>query len=338
MALAGACSIAATARAQDAGGITQAMIATTTPLNDEQRDRVKAFVDAQVAILTSGDPDKVAKARNELAAVPGRPGASDVFQREYAALANPPIATLVAGKDEMRAVNALIVAQALRSADSVQLLLQRSDPATEPRLAVRTRAASALADAMAAAPLSPAQVDGAVRRIVASATAEPDWVPILHAFRALARASSIPKLPDASVTLAIGAQADLLKATVERVARDEPPSALMNAVAQALLLMRDQLMNATINADRQRLLRKQIVPSLAALAALADRHWEAAHNDDVARRMYGSAFAVADVLVSVAAKDRAQQLLTSLRKAWESDDKAAFEADLKKIAAFAAKP
>lgn len=323
------------ARAQDSGGIAQATIAATAPLTAEQRERIKAFVDAQMAILTSGDPEKVAKARNELAGLPGRPGATDLFQREYALLVTPGLEVLVAGKDEMRAVNALIVAQSLRSANAVELLLERSDPTTETRFAVRTRAASALGDAMAAASLSPAQIDGAVRRIVASATAEPEWVPILHAFRALARIAALPKLPEASVTLAIRAQSDLLKAVVERVARAQPPSGLMNALAQALLLMRDQLIPMT--ADRQRQLRQQMVPSLAALAALAEKHWDAAHDDETARRIYAGTLHVTDLLLSLAAQDRNEQFSPGLEKAWDADDKAGFAAAVKKVDTFAAK-
>ncbi|MFO0873967.1 MAG: hypothetical protein U0575_08360 [Phycisphaerales bacterium] len=323
------------ALAQDAGSMPQTIVASTTPLSADQKAKIQSFVEAQAGQLATGDGDKMTRARNELASLPGRPGATEIFQREYAALARPALEEIVAGPDEMRAVNALIVIQALRTPEAVAFLLERSDPKSEKRIAVRTRAASSLADAIATTPLSPAQVDGAVRGIVAAASAEPEWVPVLHAFRALARASALPKLPAASTDLAVRAQSDLLAAIVERIAHQPAPQAMVAAVAQALVLMRDQF--TTMSAERVKLLRQQLVGSITSLARSANKDWDALQGDDTAKRTYGAALGVADLLLSLAAKDRQEQMTLSLGKSWEAGDKAAFEADLKKIEAFAAK-
>ncbi|HMN96068.1 MAG TPA: hypothetical protein PKC43_01455 [Phycisphaerales bacterium] len=313
---------------QDASSLPQSMIETAAPLAPEQKTRLGAFVSAQVRQLAEGEPDRVGRARVELSTPPGRPGASETFRREYAAIVRPALAPIIAGTDEMRTINALIVIASLRSPESVDLLLERSDPSREPRLAVRIRASSSLADAIAQAPLTPAQIDGATRRLSANAGQETDWVPILHAFRAIVRIVALPGLPDASVGVALRAETELLAQLVDRIRRESAASPLMNAMAQALLSVRNQL--TTMPADRATTLRRDLAPTLVGVARATVAHWDSARADQSLARVYGSALGVVDLILALAATDRRTPGTFAFVRAWESGSKVDFEAELKR--------
>lgn len=324
--------------AQDAAGVPQAIIATSSPLTGDQKERIKTFVEAQIALVARGDGEKATRARNELATLPGRPGVSEIFQREYAALVRPALDPILTGDDPQRAVNAVIIGGSLRSPESVDLLLQFSDPEREKRAPVRLRAASSLPDAIANAGLTPVQLDGAVRRIVAAAAREQEWVALHHAFRALVRVAGMPRLPDDSVASAIRGQGELLTNLVERIAKEPGPSQLMIALANNLnLVVREEL--PTIRADRARLLRARLATMLVKLLRTIDTQWEAVQQaGGDAAKPYASAVSVAELLLKVAAtSDAQQQLEVSFAKHWDGNDRAAFAADLKKADAVVAK-
>lgn len=325
-------TLAVPALAQDTGGVPQAIVAATTPLSAEQRSTVASFVEQQAKLLKSGDPEKVRTARIELTALPGRPGASETFQREYAALVRPAMENIVAGTDEHQAVNALIVLRALRSPEAVEAILARLDPLAEKRLAIRIKAASVVGEAVAEAPLTPPQVDAATRKIVSAASSESDWVCVLHNFRALAAIAAMPKLPEPSATMALRGQSEILKAHVARMAKEKGPSTMMDAVSRALLVVRDQFY--TMPADRARQHRQRLAPTLVALNEVIVAQWSPAQGDARARRTYGAAISGAELLLKLSASsDLRQELAVNFAQRWEQNDKDGFTADLAKAKA-----
>lgn len=320
--------IASPAQAQDASSLPQSMVETTSALNAEAKQRLTAFVRSHVAQIAEGEPDRISRSRAELSTPPGRPGASETFRREYAAIVRPALLPILDSENEMRAVNALIVLAALRSPESLDILLDRSDPSKEPRVALRIRAASSLGDSMAQTVLTPAQIDGAVRRILASANQESEWVPLVHHFRAILRAATLPGLPDASVAAALRAETELLAQLVRRIANEPTASPRMFAVAQSLLVVRNQL--TVMPAARALSLRRDLAPTLVAVARTASQQWESARSDAELSRAYGAALGVADLLLALAAADRQASTTFGFTKAWESGNKTEFDAELKR--------
>lgn len=319
-----------TALAQDSG-IPQSIISSANTLTEEQKGRIRSFVDAQIALLAGKDPEKASRARADLASLPVRPGASEVFQREYAAIVRPGLEPILTGPDAQQAVNAIIITQALRTPESIDVLLRFADPEQEKRLPVRLRAVSSLAEAVPAAALTPVQIDGIVRRILALGMRESNWVAQHHAFRALARIASMPKLPDPSVDAAIRAQAELVDSIIERIGKNVATAEIVGSLANNLLVARDQL-TGTTRADHARALRTRLSGALIRFLELTDREW-----DDIRgaspeiQRYFASAVNVAGVLLQVAARSDAQQPLdVNFAGHWDAGDHAAFTADLKK--------
>jgi hypothetical protein len=319
------------ALAQDGGSIPQSIVTTAAPLSEEQRARVKSFVDAQAALLAGKDAEKASRARGELTALAVRPGASEVFLREYAAAIRAALDPILGGSDPQRAVNALIVVQSLRTPEAIELLLRFADPEQEKRLPVRIRAISSLAEAMPSASMTPVQVDGVVRRVTALGQKETNWIALHHAFRTLLRIASMPRLPDDSVNGAIRGQGDVIASLVERISREPGQSELIAALANNLnLVVREQL--PTMRADRARALRTRLAKSLAQFLATIDTQWTAtrAAREDLAR-FYASAVSVAELLLKVAASSDAQQPLdANFGIHWEAGDQSKFSADVQR--------
>ncbi len=324
--------LAVPALAQDSGGVSQAIVATTSALTADQKSKVAGFVDQQVGLLKSGEPEKIRAARLELTALPGRPGASETFQREYAALVRPAMENIVAGSDEHQAVNALIVLRALRSPEAVEAILARIDPMTEKRLAIRLKAAAVVGEAIAESALAPPQVDSATRKIVAAGSSETDWVCVLHNFRSLATIAAMPKLPEPSATMALRGQSEILKSHVPRMAKEAGPSPMMDAISRALLVVRDQFY--TMPADRARQHRQRLAPTLVAMNEVIAAQWTPVQADARARRTYAAAIAGAELLLKLSASsDLRQELAVSFAQRWEQNDKVGFTADLAKAKA-----
>jgi len=319
------------ALAQDGGAIPPSIVTTGSPLTAEQQARVKSFVEAQVALLAGPDAEKASRARSELTALAVRPGASEVFLREYAAAIRAALDPILAGSDQQRAVNALIVVQSLRTPEAIELLMRFSDPEQEKRLPVRIRAISSLAEAVPAANLTPVQIDGVVRRVLAMGQRETSWVALHHAFRALVRTASMPRLPDDSVNGAIRAQADLIASLVDRVSREPGQSELIAALANNLnLVVREQL--PTMRADRARALRTRLAKSLTQFLTTVDKQWTATRGAKVElAKFYASVVSVSELLLKVAASSDAQQPLdANFSRHWDADDQAKFSADVQK--------
>lgn len=319
------------ALAQDPGTIPPAIVNASSSLTADQKARVKSFVDAQIAQMASGEAERAARARSELVGLAVRPGASEVFLREYAAAIRAGLEPILAGNDSHKAVNALVVIQSLRTPEAIELLLKHADVQQEPRLPVRIRAMSSLAEAIPSAPMTPVQIDGVVRRLLALGQRETNWVALHHAFRALVRIASMPRLPDDSAKGAIRAQTDLIDSLVDRVGKEAGRSDLIGALANNLnLVVREQL--PTMKADQARLLRTRLAKAMTLFLSAVERDWKAtrAARADLAR-FYASAVSVAELLLKVAASSDAQQPLNAdFGRHWEADDQQKFSADVQK--------
>jgi len=316
---------------QDAASLPQPIIASSSPLTEAQRTRVREFAETWIRALGSADPTQVARGRAELAAPPGRPGATPAFHREYASVLRPLLDPIIRGDDEFRAVNALIVLRSLRTPEAVESLVGLTSHRNERRGVIRVRAASLLVDAISepvssGAPLSAAQIDRIARDVAEAAATDPEWVASYHGFRALSRIAGRAGLPPSSITLALESQATVLRRLVERAERDAPPSEVVHAIGRSLLVTRDQLTG--LSDDNATAFRRALVGPLARLAKVAETHWDSARENPDARRAYGEALNAANLLLRLEARARNRPISIDLGAKWRADDRAGFGVDV----------
>jgi hypothetical protein len=106
-----------------------------------QPEQLQAYVDENVALLSSQDPREVSRGRTMLLRPLDDRQASVRFRDAYSATLLPKLEPLVAGSSEMNGINALVVAGALATKPATLLIEQYSQ---DPRVAVRYAASAAL--------------------------------------------------------------------------------------------------------------------------------------------------------------------------------------------------
>jgi hypothetical protein len=129
-----------------------------------QAEQLKAYVDENVALLSSQDPKEVSRGRTMLLRPLDDRQASVAFRDLYSSLVVPRLTPLVAGPSEINAIDALFVAGGLATAPATQLI---ENSAQDPRGPVRFAAAAALGRTFRAiSQSSPAIVPGDATALV----------------------------------------------------------------------------------------------------------------------------------------------------------------------------
>jgi hypothetical protein len=258
---------ASAASAQQAASLPNSIVAASAPLSARDSQSVTDFVAGWTAQLADGDPLEVNKARGELISPARSPSATPIFIRAYSEAVVPALAPLVGGDDTFRAINALQVARFLRSAEAVELIVVRADPAQESDRAKRLVAAGLLAAAIRDGQLNPAQLDGTTRRIATVAGTEADWMILLQFMEALDAIANLPNTPQASIDLARRSQLTVLEATVSRMKGPGGNPELIEAVYRSLLELRNQLVR--MSSSQRSAFSRQFGPVFASIESAA---------------------------------------------------------------------
>ncbi len=325
------------ALAPQAGATTlpREIVTATAPLNADQSKLLLGFIEGFVnTIETTRDSRSLDDARRALVEPLRDPAATPVFRRAFSATATSRLSPIVRGTDTQRAIHAMQVAAFIGTPESLALITGRLDP-SEPDPAKRQNAASTIAHALEdVAGLTAVDFDAISRAIFAAAEKESEASIILREFRALSVIASRTGVPESSAALARSNQAKLVRGILAQIGSQAGTQAgsgpgsdtRMTIVAKAIADMQKQWTRLTSAHEK---LGPTIAPLLVDVLATTGKNWDAARASNATA--YGEAVASAEVLLRVVdarLRSKAGEVTAAgaIAKAWEANDKKAFDA------------
>jgi hypothetical protein len=322
--------------------LSQATTTARGTLSAAQQAEVGAFADHWLTALRTGEPARVKDARTKLI----QPVAlsSLVFRDAYGRILAARMESIVSGENHFAAINALHVAAAVASPETVELLLHHTAVSGESRSTVRLTAAKllsvALPEGMKAGAIATNEANQAARTIGRAAAVETDWIALLRQFEAVAAVvEALGGVSGTDAGTAIKSQLDALAATIQRMEQVKGgTSDLMRAVRPTLYHLRNRYLD--LLPAEQKALGTQLTPHLGRVLDVARSHWETAQKDPEMKIEYGGAIKLSeDLLALIDQKLRsAGTLQTALKVAWDNGDKPRFEAEHSKWIAVLAGP
>lgn len=254
-------------------------IASRTTLAPADVEAVRSFVTSRLGALGAEDAGESQRARDALLA-PLRSGASVAFRLEYSKALSPALRDLARGDDERIAFNALRLAGALSTDESVQII---RDGLRDQRPSVRYGAAYAsriaLDHALAGrAPLPDAQIDSLIEAVAVAIEGERDptvLAGLIATFDVTARtgraASAIRRMAGA-----VGKQVRAYPPTGADVRAAEWASAFGRSVSVASAALLQQLKQGAPDAEFAR----ETAILCGRCLALAERRVDAAEEEE----------------------------------------------------------
>lgn len=331
-----AACVGATALGQSA--IDRAILGATAPLTEAQKTSLGGFADKYVdAIKDGNDADKVEEARAALV-VPARdPAASPTFRKAYATMLIAELGATVKGRDVRRSINAMQVLRFTRTPEGLDLIIERTAPGSESEAGKRIAAASLVIDAIEDLDASAAYYETAARRLKDAAVAETDPLALQQKLAAMAAASRRKDLPPDNARATRKQLVDCIAAMAKSIRGSSKADPRAASLQRSLIGVRNDLIEMT-GAERSAV-AKTLAPALADLVAAASAQWASAHENAAISQSYGSLMNSCEVLLRLI--DRAERASAYsgtkpesdariLSPAWESKDKAKFDAESKK--------
>jgi hypothetical protein len=303
------------------------IVTATAPLNADQSKLLLGFIEGFVnTIETARDPRSLDDARRALVEPLRDPAATPVFRRAFSATATSRLSPIVKGADTQRAIHAMQVAAFIGTPEALALITGRLDT-SEPDPAKRQNAASTIAHALEdVAGLTAVDFDTISRAIFAAAEKESEASIILREFRALSVIASRAGVPESSATLARSNQAKLVRGMLGQLGTGAGSDTRMTIVAKAIADMQKQWTRLTSAHEK---LGPTIAPLLVDVLATTGKNWDAARASG--SDAYGEAVASAEVLLRVVdarLRSKAGEVTAAgaIAKAWEANDKKAYDA------------
>jgi len=173
IALAAAAFLAASSMAQ---ALDPAIRGAQDALTDDQRQQLASYLQAQATRFGSADPSQVVTIRNELCKMLRDPKTRDPFRREFGTEFTKQFAQFAAPSDLLRATNVFIVARHAPCGDTVNLLADHMDPASQRDEAIRIAAAEQLRRATQGSGLPGTLAVTVAKRAAGYLAAEENWV------------------------------------------------------------------------------------------------------------------------------------------------------------------
>lgn len=226
--------------AAQVGGVPSEILSAKQALTAEQKKTLAAAVDDVADRFAQGDLGTVVESRNRLIELVKNPLAGEVFRREFAVILVQRFRPLTKEKQAFRATNAFIVARFLGTSDAIDFLLENIDPESQPDVALRISAAAQLPKAIAAAPLSPPQLDAQAKKIAKAARTETNWMVISHELDAVGDMLRPKTLPTAQAEAIAQSESGIINDLADRTLKGGSPE-LVLALQRALLVVRNQV-------------------------------------------------------------------------------------------------
>jgi len=327
-------SVASGAWAQSSG-IDRAIITAGTALNDAQKSALGAFVSKQAEeIRDSQDARAVEEARIALVTPARDPAATATFRRAYSIALAAELAPIAKGSDLRRALNAMQALRFGRTSESIDVLLDCANPAGESNAAKRIAAAGLVSDAFEDLDANNAYFESAARRLRDAMQGESDWIAIQQKLAGIASAARRKELPTDNARNIRKTQAEALAALAKSINAGSTADARMQSAQRSLVTLRNDLL--VMPAADRAAVAKVLAPALADFIRAGVAHWDAARGDATLSASYGSVFNSCEVLLRIIDREERPQAYSGSRPdadarillpAWESSDKAKFEAE-----------
>lgn len=314
--------------------LDRTVLASTAPLSDAQKTAIQTFATAEIETIgTSSDQGDLDAARRTLTDPPRDPAATAIFRRGYSTVLTPLLVPVAAGTDLRRSILAMQVLRFLRSNEALDALLNRAAAATE-KDATRRIVASGLATDLALdADLSPMQTEAIARRFTICALAETDAFALqqqLEGFSALLKRAQLT--PDTAKNVR-KAEFEAIASLAVSIAQTKGADARVGSVYRALISVRNQWVE--MPTAEKTIAAPQLARGLVELLKASDKQWTDGHANPQASAAYIGMCNSAEVLLRIVDRSmRPNAPRTSedrvLTKTWESSDKAAFTAEVKR--------
>lgn len=240
----------------------------STP-DEATRHLIQSFIDPQMKLIATGNPDQVQEARKAMASLLRKPDCSLVFFRTFLQLATPEISSIVKSGDAFRITNALLVVRQIRCSEALLMVLDQSSASTQSDTRVRVAASAMIGAMVRGGAVQPTELDGVARRTRENAEVETNPFAasqLIESLGAIASTADAAKLPNT----VRGAFDELVKATGAALARAQKPESADFAmvVFRGLFVMRETVLRMT--PDQQKALGRTVEPLLRQVDALPD--------------------------------------------------------------------
>jgi hypothetical protein len=328
-------ALSATAAFGQSTALDRTIIAASGALNDGQKSAVAAFVGKLAETIRTGDDARAVEEARAALTVPARdPAATASFRKAYGQIIIVELGAVAKGSDLRRALNAMQALRFTRTPEALDVVIERTAPASEPNAAKRIAAASLVADAFEDLDASNAYYETAARRLRDASGAETDWIALQQKLSAIGAAARRKELPADNARNVRKAQAEAIAAVAKAIKSQSKADARMQAIQRTLVGLRNDLL-VMQSADRSAV-AKVLAPALSDLVGGAAAQWDSAHADAALTGSYASVLNNCEVLLRLIDRGERPQAYAGtkpegdarvLGSAWESKDKAKFEAE-----------
>ena len=309
-------------------------------LSDAQKAQISAYIDYFAAVLksTTSRPEEVESARTELVRPMTNIQVSEVFRYEYARLVEPKLKEVVDGGSLHAIVNALIVASLVGGDRCANLLVDHADSAFQPKWQIRLHAAQGAVNVMKGETVEERKMLTLADRLSGAAAREDHPLVLRHQLNALNAADHNPLTAPGRQKL----RATLVSAIVQVIDRmsdqaGKPtlpdPQQTLESIAEALSKVRDKYLSAAMAQPERVAIGKQVAPAMGKVLSVIASDWDAGHADERKQNVYGVIIAGLEGFlphVDKAVRADSAAIQSTMRAAWDSGNKANFDAELAK--------
>jgi hypothetical protein len=295
-------------------------LADATRLSERDRQDITGWADHWCQELLAEDPAAVDAARESLTDPLLRPvDVGQVFRFTYADAVLPHLERVIQEANPQAAVSAMQVAGMLGTPRALEMIIRHASVQDEQKFNLRLWAAKSFPIAVGEGVLPLNEIDKALRQYGDAASHEENWLVLRRQFEAIASVNG---------NVSRDEQVRALRSATDRMDEHAGPSDLMQAVKPAVKLMLDEYLR--LQPGQQEAFGKSLAPVLCDLVTVANKHWDRAQEDDVARVNYGGAILISENLLRlIDRRVRPAQAgpRTELAPAWEGREKNRFNSD-----------
>jgi hypothetical protein len=295
-------------------------LAGVARLGEREHQQIQDWADHWCQELLADDPSVVDTARERLTdplLKPVRVG--EPFRFAYAEATLSHLEGTIENGSSQAAVSAMQIAAMLGTPRALETILRHCSIEDEQEFGLRLWAAKSFPIAVGEEVLPITEIDKALRRFGDAASREQNWLVLRRQFEAIASVKSI---------LAREEQVRVLRSATDRMEEQPGPSDLMQAAYPAVKLMLDEYLK--LQPEQQEAFGKSLAPVLCDLCTVANKHWDGAQEDDVARVSYGGAVHISEnllFLIDGRVRPRQAGPRTELGPAWRNREKNRFTSD-----------
>jgi hypothetical protein len=313
-----AAAVVATVSAAPPPRITH--LADATRLSERDRQGINNYAEYWCRELRAEDPAAVDAAREKLTDPLLRPvSVGQLFRFTYADAALPHLEGVIREANPQAAVSAMQIAAMLGTPRALEMIIRHASLQDEHEFGIRLWAAKSFPIAVGEGVLPINEIDKALRRFGDAAGREENWLVLRRQFEAIAAVNG---------NVSRDEQVRVLRSTTDRMDQQAGPSDLMQATYPALKLMLDEYLR--LQPAQQEAFGKSLAPVLCDLCTVANKHWDGAQEDDVARVNYGGAIHISENLLRLIdgrVRPRQAGPRTELGPAWKNRQKTRFNSD-----------